>query len=229
MNSPMLRRLRSEFRRLADPVRARGQQAYVKSAMPFHGVTTPQLRAVCLAVFKDVAWPSAAAWRAQVLRIWREAEYREERHAAIELSGHRAAREFQTAAALPMYERIVVEGAWWDYVDAVATQRFADLLRRDPARVKRVLLRWASGADIWKRRAAILSQIKMKRETDLGFLYACIEPSLGAREFFLRKAIGWALRQHAWTDPQEVLRYVRANQARISPLSRREALKNLKA
>ena len=113
----------------------------MKSAMPFHGVATPQWRAVCRAAFRDIAWPGAAAWRRQVLRIWRQAEFREERHAAIELTGQRGAREFQTSSALPMYEEIITSGAWWDYVDAVATQRFGELLRREPGPVKRILLR----------------------------------------------------------------------------------------
>jgi 3-methyladenine DNA glycosylase AlkD len=80
---------------------------------------------------------------------------------------------------------------------------------------------------MWKRRASILCQLGYKRETDLGLLYACIEPSLSSKEFFLRKAIGWALRQYAWTDPREVRRYVKANRERLSGLSIREAMKNI--
>jgi 3-methyladenine DNA glycosylase AlkD len=80
---------------------------------------------------------------------------------------------------------------------------------------------------MWKRRAAILCQLGFRRETDLDLLYACIEPSLESKEFFLRKAIGWALRQYAWTDPREVRRYVTANRERLSPLSVREAMKNI--
>jgi 3-methyladenine DNA glycosylase AlkD len=92
--------------------------------------------------------------------------------------------------------------------------------------MRSAMLAWARGDDLWKRRSAILCQLGFKGETDLGLLYACIEPSLGSKEFFLRKAIGWALRQHAWTDPAEVARWVAANEERLSPLSRREALKN---
>ena len=77
------------------------------------------------------------------------------------------------------------------------------------------------------RCSSILCQVKAKESTDLEFLYKCIDPSIGSSEFFLRKAIGWALRQYAWTDPQEVLRYVKANQGQLSSLSKREALKNI--
>ena len=80
---------------------------------------------------------------------------------------------------------------------------------------------------MWKRRAAILCQIRRKRETDLALLYDCIEPSVGDPQFFMRKAIGWALRAYAWTDPKEVKRYVKAKRDTLSPLSVREALKNL--
>ena len=91
------------------------------------------------------------------------------------------------------------------------------------------MLGWSRGDDLWKRRSAIICQIKAKAATDLDLLYACISPSLESKQFFLRKAIGWALRQYAWTDPTEVRRYVAANEDRLSGLSRCEALKNIGA
>ena len=86
---------------------------------------------------------------------------------------------------------------------------------------------WSADSNLWKRRVSIICQLSFKRDTDLELLYANIEPNLGDREFFIRKAIGWALRQYAHTDPHEVTRYVRAHEAQLSGLSRREALKNL--
>ena len=80
---------------------------------------------------------------------------------------------------------------------------------------------------MWKRRVSIICQISFKKDTDLQLLYANIEPNLPEKNFFIRKAIGWALRAYAWTDPDEVSRYVAANEARLSGLSRREALKNI--
>jgi 3-methyladenine DNA glycosylase AlkD len=93
--------------------------------------------------------------------------------------------------------------------------------------MRRKMLSWSKSNDMWKRRTSIICQLGCKAKTDLELLYACIEPSLTSREFFLQKAIGWALRQHAWTDAAEVRRYVRLNNDRLSALSRREALKNL--
>ena len=122
---------------------------------------------------------------------------------------------------------MITTGAWWDYVDSIASQRIGELLQRYPKEMRAILRNWAASDDIWKRRSAILAQLKFKGDTDLKLLYACIQPSLARPEFFLRKGIGWALRQHAWTDPKEVIRYVKANEQRLSPLSKREALKNL--
>jgi 3-methyladenine DNA glycosylase AlkD len=178
-------------------------------------------------VFADWPLPDAAAWQAAVLTIWRRARFREERYAAIELTGVKAARAWQRPAVLPMYEEMIVCGAWWDYVDWIASHRLGGLLRAHPHPMSRTLRAWARGNDTWKRRAAILAQLRFKDATDLDLLYSCIEPSIDSTEFFLRKAIGWALRQYARTDPGEVRRYVAAHRDRLSGLSVREALKHI--
>jgi 3-methyladenine DNA glycosylase AlkD len=128
---------------------------------------------------------------------------------------------------MKMYEELIVTGAWWDYVDDIAAHRISVILRNYPQPLRRKMLSWSKSDNLWKRRTAIVCQLEFKAETDLDFLYACIEPSLGSQEFFLRKAIGWALRQYAWTDGAEIKRYVRLNRARLSALSYREAIKNL--
>jgi 3-methyladenine DNA glycosylase AlkD len=199
----------------------------MKSVMPYHGVKAAPLRAICREIFGAVDLPDSATWQAHVLDLWGHARYREERYAAIELTGVRQARPFQDTTALPLYERLIVEGAWWDYVDAIAAHRLGQLLRNDPAPMRRAMLAWAHDDNLWKRRAAILCQLRFKADTDLEFLHACIEPSMASREFFLRKAIGWALRQLAWSRPVEVRAYVRRHGDRLSGLSRREALRNV--
>jgi 3-methyladenine DNA glycosylase AlkD len=218
--------LRSALRRVADPARAAPMQAYAKSAMPYLGVTAVPLRRVCRELFADLELPTAAAWRRAVLGFWRGARFREERYAAIELTGVRRFDRFQDMAALPMYEEMIVTGAWWDYVDGIAGHRLGMLLRRFPREMRKEMLAWSRSDDLWKRRSAILCQLTSKKTTDLDLLYATLEPALASKEFFLRKAIGWALRQYAWTDPKEVRRYVREHKAALSPLSKREALKN---
>jgi 3-methyladenine DNA glycosylase AlkD len=195
--------------------------------MPYHGVPTPMMRTICKAAFADVRIATAFDWQAQVLGIWRNARFREERYAAIGLTGHKRAHPFQTPAAVRMYEEMIVTGAWWDYVDSIASNRIGPILRDFPAPMRRKMLAWSKSENMWKRRTAIICQLSFKAETDLELLYACIEPSLGSREFFLQKAIGWALRQYAWTDAAEIHKYVRLNSTRLSALSRREALKNI--
>jgi 3-methyladenine DNA glycosylase AlkD len=128
---------------------------------------------------------------------------------------------------MKMYEELIVTGAWWDYVDDIASHRVGPILRDYPAIMRRKMLAWRKSGNLWKRRTSIICQLGFKAETDLELLYSCIEPSLASREFFLQKAIGWALRQYAWTDAAEIQKYVRRNRARLSALSCREALKNI--
>lgn len=214
---------------IADPARAPAMQAYMKSAMPYLGVSAVPLRQVCKDLFADLRYADSAAWQADVLTLWRGARVREERYAAITLTGIRAARAFQIMDALGMYEEMIVSGAWWDFIDPIAGNRLIALLRAEPAAMKRAMLDWAHGDDMWKRRSAILCQLEAKGETDLALLEACIAPSLESKEFFLRKAIGWALRHYARTDPVWVAAYVRRHEGRLSGLSEREALKHIKA
>jgi 3-methyladenine DNA glycosylase AlkD len=202
-------------------------QRYMKSTMPYHGVKAGPMRQLARALFAQIPLPSVAAWSALVLHLFEKAKYREERYAALVLAGDRRAKPFQTFATLPLYERLIVTGAWWDLVDEIASHRLGFLLEKYPRAMKPAMRAWSRDEDLWKRRSSIICQLRFKGDTDLALLYDCIEPSLGSREFFLRKAIGWALRQYAWTDPKEVASYVRAMGPRLSPLSRREALKNL--
>ena len=227
LDSALLLRVRRELRRVADPRKAPAMQAYMKSNMPYHGVTTPLLRQSYPLLFRKIELSAPEVWRRAVLTLWRGAKYREERYAAIALTGIKAVAGFQTPAAMPLYEEMIVTGAWWDYVDEIAANRVGPILRGYPAPMKKKMLAWSKSRNIWKRRTSILCQLRFKQDTDLDLLYACVEPSLDSKEFFLRKAIGWALRQYAWTDPREIRRYVREQKEKLSKLSQREALKNI--
>lgn len=224
----LLTSVRKALRQAADPLKAPAMQAYMKSVMPYHGVPAPQVRRLCREIFADVEFPTALHWHAQVMGLWRGARFREERYAAMHLAGHPRARSFQTLSAMKVYEEMIVNGAWWDYVDDIASHRVGPILRDYPAPMRRKMLSWSRSSNMWKRRSAIICQLGFKADTDLELLYACIEPSLESPEFFLRKAIGWALRQYAWTDGAEVKRYVRRNRHRLNGLSSREALKNVR-
>jgi 3-methyladenine DNA glycosylase AlkD len=223
----LVRSLRRALAHAADPARAPGMQAYLKSEMPCLGVAMVPLRAICKSVFAGHQLGSAEEWRDAVLAIWRGARHREERYAAVELTADRRARTHQTLETVPMYEELIVTGAWWDFVDPVAIHRLGPLLAAEPRAMKKTLLAWSRSDDLWKRRSAIICQARRKHDTDLALLYACIEPALGEREFFLNKAIGWALREYSTVDADEVVRYVRAHPAQLSKLSKREALRHV--
>ncbi|MPZ99471.1 MAG: DNA alkylation repair protein [Dehalococcoidia bacterium] len=223
----LVRMVREGLAAAADAERAAGTQAYMKSSMPYRGVPAAQQKRIFRAAFDAVPLDGCDEWRTAVLELWRNATYREERYGAIALLEHRRHRDCRTRAALPLFEELIVTGAWWDYVDTIASHSLGELLRRDRKWTTARMREWSRSSDLWKRRSAILCQLGARDAIDLDLLYDCIEPNLDDRDFFIRKAIGWALRQHAWTDSDEVVRYVEANRERLSPLSKREALKNV--
>lgn len=229
----LVRAVREALAEAADPARAAGQQAYMKSAMPFRGLTSPMLRATLRPLLADPAHRLAdrAEWEAALRCLWDDAAYREERYAALALAGHRTYRAWaREVASVPLLRHLVVTGAWWDYVDEIASHRIGDILRAHPGTEADRMRQWARDPDLWVRRTAILSQLSSKDELDRQLLVDVIEPNLADREFFIRKAIGWALRQHAHLGPEAgdwVREVVAAWGDRMAPLSRREALKNL--
>jgi 3-methyladenine DNA glycosylase AlkD len=227
VTAALLKDIRAALLDAVVPGKAAGMQAYMKSTMPYHGVPSGPMRAAVRAVLEEHDVESFESWRDDVLALWRGATHREERYAALALCGDRRAKAFHTMDALPMYEELIVTGAWWDYVDDIASHRLGAILRNEPKPMRAAMLKWSRDENMWKRRSSIICQLTFKQDTDLKLLYACIEPSLDSKEFFLRKAIGWSLRQYAWTDPKEVKRWVSANEERLSGLSRREALKNI--
>jgi 3-methyladenine DNA glycosylase AlkD len=180
----------------------------------------PDLRRAWRVVFSAHPLTRRAQRDVELRELWDEAEFREEMYTALALL-----EWYPRWVTLPLLERLVVEGAWWDLVDTLA-RRVGDMLRRDPA-VAAEMRAWSRHENLWKRRVSIICQLGFRAETDLGLLYDCVEPNFADREFFVRKAIGWALRDYAWHDAREVDRYVRENADRLSPPSRREATKNL--
>ena len=227
MTHPLVLEVRAALEKAADSGKAQKMQAYMKSAMPYRGVSSLDQKAIWKAIFPAHPLSSREEWQCVALTLWRDADFREERYAAIALTDLRMYAAHRTMAAVPMFEEMIVTGAWWDCVDAIATHQLGDVLRTDLSRMSKLMRRWARDEDMWKRGASILCQIRFKRDTDLTLLYDCIEPNIADTQFFIRKAIGWALRQYAWVDPRVVKSYVKANRSRLSGLSVKEALKNV--
>ncbi len=222
----MIEAARQGLARLADPTVAAGMQAYMRSEMPFRGVQKPQRTQLLRQLVTDHPIDARAEWEQTVRVLWEEARYREERYLALGLTGHRSYAQWQRPDLLPLYRHLIVTGAWWDYVDEIASRRIGPLLRVFPTELKPVVHAWSTADDRWLRRTSIICQLHSKAGTDTALLTACIEPSTGEPDFFLRKGIGWALRQYAKTDPDWVRAFVGAH-PELSALSRREALKHL--
>jgi 3-methyladenine DNA glycosylase AlkD len=224
VNRELLEAVRSQLRDMADPERAAGAQAYMKSAIPSLGVRVPEVRRLAAGAVVSYPFDSAEQVRDTVLELWRTAGFREERYAAIDLTaGRLVATDLQM---LPVYEEIIRDGAWWDFADGVAG-RICTLLQANRQEMTAVILGWSTDPDFWIRRASLTAQLKAKANTDPELLRRVIEVNLADPEFFIRKAIGWALREYAKTAPDWVAEFVARHQGSISPLSRREALKNL--
>ena len=219
--------VRAALSAAGDPARAVGQQAYMKSVLPYRGVRRPEVRRLCRPMFDAHPLPDRGGWESAVRTLWDGAGFREERYAATDLTGHRRYRAYQDVAALPLYEHMIVTGAWWDHVDEIASDRVGPLLRATPQQVGPLLRTWSVDGDVWRRRTAILAQLGSGAETDVGLLGDCIVANLDHPDFFVRKAIGWALRQYARTDPGWVRAFVAAHGERMSGLSRREATRRL--
>ncbi|WP_240630309.1 DNA alkylation repair protein [Specibacter cremeus] len=223
-NRPLLEELLPRLCQVALPEKADGMAAYMKSSMPYLGVPVPLLRKTVRAAARTHPFAEVGQLRATVEALWRRATFREERYAAIMLTDSRLARG--DMALLPFYREVIETGRWWDFVDAAAP-RVGELLLAHRGAMEPVIRAWSTEEDLWLRRCAILAQLPAKAATDTGLLEDVIVPNLADREFFIRKAIGWALRHHARTDPDWVRDFVARHRDRLSPLSTREALKHL--
>ena len=182
MSHALVQAVRRRLQEQADPAKAGPMQAYMKSTMPFRGVPGPAQKALWKELLAADTLTSREEWTQVIRELWHTAQFREERYAAVALVSHHAYLRYRTAEALPLLDEMIVTGAWWDFVDALATHPLADVLQAEPSRgrgrsIRRRLESWARGSDLWKRRAAILCQIGSGASTDVAFLYRCLEPS----------------------------------------------------
>ena len=221
---------RSEFvadrlAEVADPDAAEKMAAYMKTTMPFYGVKRPQRDPI----FKDMQqrFPieSREDYESAILELWGR-PHREEKYLAVGVA--RKHRELITMSSLPVYKRLIVEGAWWDFVDEVATHMVGKLLLEHRSEMQPILDGWVEDDDMWLRRSALLAHLTHKERTDESKLFEHCLLRSHETEFFIRKAIGWVLREYAKTSPEVVRRFVVTNQDSFSGLTVREAMKHLR-
>ncbi|MFE0105558.1 DNA alkylation repair protein [Streptomyces sp. NPDC059009] len=225
LTDAVLPRLTTIYARAADPERAAQMRAYMKDVAPFLGLSSPARRELSRAVLAGTPRPEEADCTALALRCWRLPE-REYHYFAVDcLRRHvrRCSSDF-----LPVARHLVTTVPWWDTVDLLAAHVVGGLVAADPA-LRADLDAWIEDDDLWVARTALLHQLRYKDATDTGRLFGyCVRQS-GHPDFFIRKAIGWCLREYAKTDPDAVRDFVAKERSRLSPLSVREALKNIGA
>jgi 3-methyladenine DNA glycosylase AlkD len=219
----LVQRLVSTYSAAADPVRAASMRAYMRDQFPFLGLPTPARRALSRQVLSGVPPADEDELRAIALACWDLPE-REYQYFACDLLSRHAAR--CTPGILPTAEALITTKSWWDTVDALAADVVGAIVLAYPAAVS-TMDSWLGSDNLWLTRTALLHQLRYKERTDTDRLFRYCVARAGHRDFFIRKAIGWALRQYAWTDPEPVRGFVAAHRDALSPLSVREALKNL--
>ncbi|WP_043668127.1 DNA alkylation repair protein [Streptomyces xylophagus] len=221
----VLERLTAAYAAAADPERAAPMRAYMKDVAPFLGLPTPLRRALSRTVLEGTPRPDEADCVAIALRCW-ELPEREYQYFAVDYLRRHVKR--CTSGFLPVARYLVSTVPWWDTVDALASHVVGGLVAADP-KLKADMDEWIVDDDLWVARTALLHQLTYKEHTDTERLFAyCLRQS-GHPDFFIRKAIGWCLREYAWTDPEAVRGFLAREKGRFAPLSVREALKNIGA
>jgi 3-methyladenine DNA glycosylase AlkD len=197
--------------------------AYMRTTAPFHGVPKPLVLTITREALALFPCDDQQTYEQNVLALW-QLPHREEKYLAI-----RYARQapFLTPRSVPLFERMIREGGWWDLVDETASYLVGGALGNARPQTEPLLDQWLLDADLWIRRTALLSQLRLKQETNEAQLFRYCLHLAHEREFFIRKAIGWALREYSKTAPRAVAKFLKANRTKLSPLSLREGAKQL--
>lgn len=212
-------RLQAAFEPARDRGRADPMAAYMRGLFPFLGIATPERTRLQRGALAGLATPEQADVLAAARALW-ELPEREYQYAACSLLDVHAAR--LTPGALPELCWLITTKAWWDTVDAIRKPLGALVLTAPE--LKAELRLWNGGDDRWLVRSSIIVQLGFKRRTDEAFLFEMCANRATDQEFFVRKGIGWALREYSKVDGDAVRHFV-AIHPDLSALSRREALR----
>lgn len=220
--APLLADLEADLGRLADPAQAPAMAAYMKDHFAFFGIKAPARKALFKTYKARFRTLSREEVKDLVEALWQYDE-RECQYITIDLL------DLFPKAYQPddvhLIEQLITRKSWWDSVDLLAGHQFSDFARRHPAVAREAVARWRHSPDIWLRRTCLLYQLSWKQQTDWLLLQSLILENAASKEFFLQKAIGWALREYAKTAPDAVRAFVAAHA--LKPLSVREALKGI--
>ncbi|MFN0152939.1 MAG: DNA alkylation repair protein [Gaiella sp.] len=214
--------LTTAFSAHLNPTAAAEMSAYMRGLFPFFGIRSPLRRELQRAALSALVKPTADDVLDIADACWARDE-RELQYAAADLIRRHDRR--LGASHLPRLKRLITTKSWWDTVDGLAPAVGA-VVRREPI-ARQSMNEWLEADDIWLIRVAILHQERWKGDTDAGWLFAACVRHAGHPDFFIRKAIGWALRSYAHTAPEAVRDFLRSDGAHLAPLSRREAEKGI--
>lgn len=223
MSETLAEVLRSQLQACADPEKAQAMQAYMKTSQPFSGVDAPTRKRLFSAAKKQFPLKTFADYSDNVLELWHGVT-REEMYMGLAVA--ESYKKFRTDLAMPLFEEMVFTANNWDTLDLVASKLIGDLVKSNREHEKK-LVQWRDNDNFWVRRAAILAHLKHKSDTNVNLLAQTILLLAHEKEFFIRKAIGWVLREYAKTDANWVAQFVAQHQAQLSPLSKKEALKHI--
>ncbi|MBT2388190.1 DNA alkylation repair protein [Streptomyces sp. ISL-1] len=219
----VMERLTAVYPTGADATRAVGAAAYMKGVAPFLGLCTPDRRALSRTVVEGTPRPDEADCTAIAVRCW-ELPEREYHYFAVDYLRRHVGR--CSSGFLPVVRRLIITVPWWDTVDALASHVVGPLVSADP-KLKSDMDAWIDDDNLWVARTALLHQLRYKDATDADRLFSYCLRRADHPDFFIRKAIGWCLREYAKTDPQAVRDFVDGARDRLAPLSVREATKHL--
>ncbi|MBL7994322.1 DNA alkylation repair protein [bacterium] len=219
---PMAVYLRRELRRAADPKKSGPMQAYMKNVQPFYGIQMPARKKIFQSARKKFTLTSYDEYETVIQELWR-GKFREELYLAVDIAIYYKA--FRSDPAMRLYEWMLTSADNWDTVDPVASHLVGDLVLQNRKHESN-LKKWTRSKNKWLRRTALLAHLRHKNKTNRRLLEETILSMTDEREFFIQKAIGWILRQYAYTDPKWVIQFVRKHSGRLSNLAKREALKH---